>query len=454
MLNIEKSKSVHCVETVTGQNLTGTLLLSEDEIRVNLYSYTTDCFDINSDQPIYLVAETSHVVSLYANVDLGIGCTSQRDRTTYCQGFISNVAVVGHDRWTDTDMVRTVSFSVKHSMELLRHKDKVKALGSTRYPKQEDITIFKVAASGMKLRAGYGVTYGSEFNAPKALWPIFEIEFDEPQSIHDYIKHVSNYVGFLSFCLGVKLKPDRIGINRLSHDEIMATLETTIETGTYPSNHEVQYVWPEEKIESHDLWVGGSPVRAWDEEELNALRACLVAWMDRSNAWEIPYVMMMTSFALKNVISAERIINACRWFENIPIARPQKQNALPDEDVEAIVTAATQKAEELGHAPQIRERVAGAIKWVKAESAEEQFTRLVAKIEEKFGKEILPDSVIVHLKRAIRFRGKTAHGHFNPKDDKEFFAFSKSIRAMEAFLLSPDCTGSTDLCRGDQAREI
>ena len=43
-----------------------------------------------------------------------------------------------------------------------------------------------------------------------------------------------------------------------------------------------------------------------------------------------------------------------------------------------------------------------------------------------------------HLKRAIDFRGKSAHGHFSPSDESEFRAFVKSICAMEAlcFLLT------------------
>jgi hypothetical protein len=99
---------------------------------------------------------------------------------------------------------------------------------------------------------------------------------------------------------------------------------------------------------------------------------------------------------------------------------------------------AAKKAQELGHLPIIRERIAGAIKWVKAESAEERFTRLVAIIEKRFGKDILTDGAVADLRRAIQFRGRTAHGHFNPDSDAEFRAFSKSIQAMEAlcFMLT------------------
>ena len=394
MLNIEKGKPVHCIETVTGRNLTGALLISADEIRADLYSYA-NYFQVNVDQPVFLTTETGQIASLHASIDMGTGTTSRHNRRTYHQVIISNVAVVGHDQWTNTDAVKKVSFIVEHSMVLLRHKDKVKALGSTRHPNKDDFTIFKDAASGMTFGAWYGATYSMEFDAPKKLWPTFDIEFDEPKSIRDYIKHVSNYVAFISFCLGVKLKPDNIRISRLSHDEMMAA----IEAGTYVDSHEVHYVWPDEKIETRDSWAGGAPIHAGDEEELAALRACLLTWMNRADVWEKPYNMMMTSFALKNVISAERLITACRWFEDIPIA--QSQNALSDEDIIAIAAVATLKAEELRHPSIIRNRIEGAIKRIRAESAEERFSRLVAKIEEQFGKGILPENVIMHLKRAI-----------------------------------------------------
>ena len=426
MWNINEGQPVHCVETVTGQSLTGTLLLSAETLRVDLYSYADD-FHIGDDQSIYLLVETGHVISLHDNVSSGGGTTLQAGRSIHRKGFIANVAVVGQDRWSDADKVKVTSFSVKHTMELLRHKDKVKALGQTRHPREDDLRIFEDAASGMTLGAWYDAIYGMEFDAPKEFWPIFGIEFDKPQSIHDYIRHISNYVEFLSFCLGVKLKPDRIRINRLSHKETM----TAVEAGTHIGNHKVYYVWPEEKIQSGDPWVGGSPVRAWDEQELNALRACLVAWMNRVDAWQKPYAMMMTSLALRNVISPERLISACRWLEDIPIAR--SENAIASRDIEEIATAATQKAGELGHAASIRERIAGAIKWVKTETAEERFTRLVAKIQEKFGKDILPENAVADLKRAIQFRGKSAHGHFNPESDEEFSAFYRSTLAMEAF---------------------
>jgi hypothetical protein len=138
----------------------------------------------------------------------------------------------------------------------------------------------------------------------------------------------------------------------------------------------------------------------------------------------------MSSFGMENVMSAERLLNACRWFEEIPTT--QAQNALSDEDVEMISATATKTAQGLGYPPAIQRRIAGAIKRLKSESSEERFRRLVAMIEEKFGKGILAKDAVAHLKRAIEFRGKAAHGRFSPESDNEFRAFSNSTLAMEA----------------------
>jgi hypothetical protein len=428
MPKIESAKPVHCVELVTGKSLTGTLLLSEEEINVRIYSYA-DHFYIEGEQPVFLQTETNEIVSLHSNITTIPGTHSRNiepRRTTYRQEIVSNVAVVGHDPWTAQHRVKRVSFSVKHTKELMHHDAKVKAIGRSKHPTEEHLTIFNDPAEGMTLRAWYAATYGMDFDAPKELWPSFEIEFDEPQSIQDYILHVSDYVNFLSFCFGTKLTPSEIRIDRLSFTE----MQTAIESHSYLGKHEVHYIWPEAEIDERDLWVGGSPVRAWDDQELGSFRESLAAWMNRAAAWRKPYRLMMVSFGLKNVISSERLINACRWFEDIPVAKARA--ALSNEHIEAISIAATGRAHELGHDPAICERITGAIRRLRAESTEQQFTRLIAMIEKTFGSGILPEDAVVHLKRAIYFRGRSAHGHFNPESDAEFRAFSKSTRAMEA----------------------
>jgi hypothetical protein len=203
-----------------------------------------------------------------------------------------------------------------------------------------------------------------------------------------------------------------------------------VENDKYLGDHHVYYIWPEAPISEQYLWVGGSPVRSWNDQELASFRECLAAWMNRAPDWRKPNTLMVMSFGLKNTISSERLINACRWFEDIPIAKAQF--VLSSADIEAISAAAAEKARELGLDPLICNRIAGAIKRIRAETSEQQFSRLIAIVERKFGSGILPQDAVGHLKRALFFRGRSAHGHFNPESDAEFRAFSKSTRAMEA----------------------
>jgi hypothetical protein len=227
---------------VTGKNLTGTLVLSDERIGAQIYSYT-EFFYIEGEQPIILRAETNDIVSLHSNITTGPGTNSRivaPQRTTYRQEIISNLAIVGHDPWTAEDKVKRVTFSVKHTKKLMRHNAKVRAIGRSKDPREDHLMIFTDVADGMALKAWYAATYGMEFDAPKELRPVFEIEFDEPRSIGDYIVHVSNYLRFLSFCLGVKLKPSAIRIDRLSFEG----MKTAVENHTYPGDHEVHSFGP------------------------------------------------------------------------------------------------------------------------------------------------------------------------------------------------------------------
>jgi ApeA N-terminal domain 1 len=403
------------------------LQISESSLQVQLFGYK-DHFHIKTDAPVHLLAETGEYVSLHSCIDGGSGFRSGYDGKITTQDIIANVAVVGPDHWTETDLIKRVSFSVKHTMDLMRSLEHMKGIGRAEYPREEHLRLFTDKAKGINIGASYRGIWGMDFQTPKQLWPIFEIEFDEPRDIHAYIEHVTYCVHFLSFCMGVPLRPTDISIQRLSLKEIMKTAEEN----TYRRSHEVHYVWPETEIDSTDLWVGGSPALAQDEEELAAFRACLIAWMNRADVWFKPYAMMMSSLKLKGETSAERLLSACKWFEELPNAK--SDNALSTKDTNAIVAAAISKAEELGKA-NLGDRIATSISRIKEETAAARFKRLIDMVEVKFGKGILPDNAMSHLKNANKFRGQTAHGHFTPANNEEFRAFSKAIRAMEALCV-------------------
>ncbi len=421
----------HCIELMTGKNLPGSVSISDNGITARIYGYD-ESFHINSDCPIFLRTENNDIVSLHDNIGGPPGHSSRSlpsRMICFRLDVVGNIAVVGHDAWTDSDRVRRATFSIRHSDQIVRNRKKFDAIGATRFPDDDDLTIYRDQVGGLSLSAHYAVTYGMDFKAPKSLHPQFSIEFDSAMSVHNYIEYVSNYTRFFSFCLGAPLTPSDFHISRLSYEEMVAAMQAH----TYPGNHRVHYVWSEREIDANDLWVGGSPVSAWDDAELSAFRACLIKWMERLQCWRKAYALMDVCLGRRREISSERLVNTCRWFEEIPLTAPKQ--VISDEDINAIAKIAAQTATTRGLSSDIAPRITGAIKRIKAETADEQFRRLVKMVQGKFGPECLPDTSVAHLKKAMAFRGKTAHGHYSPEDEVEFRAFAKAIMALEALCL-------------------
>lgn len=415
----------HCKEIGSGRDLTGNLIISKDEMKVDLYCYD-DFFYIRSENPIFLLTRSGHVVSFHSNVDSSHGTAHCYENSVHHQAIISNLAIVGPNKWDESDKIKSVSFRIDHTIELLRNKRKISRIRRGRGAPEDAFKIFECVTNDKILRAWYAASYSLDSDGPKSIWPSFTIDFDEPKDIHDFIVDVSTYVYFFSLCLGVQLKPRDIKINRLSSAEIMEEANSN----SYQGPHDVHYVWPEMKIDASQIWAGGSPVIAWTDKELETLQNCLIYWMNRADAWTKSYSMMITSLGLANEISPERLLSACRWFEEIPLTK--NEAVLSDAQINAIAGAASGKAKELGYQVDISGRVKGAVKQIKTESSADRFTRLITLVRKRFGDEVLPSNVISHLNNAVAFRGRTAHGHFNPSDRSEFLKFSKATRAMEA----------------------
>jgi hypothetical protein len=430
--NIERATKILCQELNTGKGYTGFFYLDAKTISTEICSYDKS-FYLVPEKPIFLRTENNQIVSLHSNISTFPGAHSRTidpEMVTYKQHIISNTAVIGRDRWEKTDKLKRVTFLVKRAKELLKHKEKVDNLAQRKIGDEYDSDLFSETVNGMTIRAGYGARYSFEFQAATDIWPYLEIEFHNGTTLSEYLDYVGCVVQFLSFSLGAHMKPSDIRISRLSSDELTAAIKADV----HPEDYAVEYGWPEIPVENTDLWVGGSLVRAWDNEELAALRECIVVWMGREADWNKANVQMQC-LASKDKISADRLLAACKWFEEIPLTRAQV--VITDEHIQIIAETASEKGAELGYKT-IKNRISGALKSIKTETHDERFSRLVSKVKQKFDPAIVDDSIIMHLKRAIDFRGKSAHGHFSPADDSEFSAFVKSVYAMEAlcFLLA------------------
>jgi len=427
----DAQQPIHCMELMTGRNLTGFFSLRDDHIGATLYSYD-DPFHVETEAPIHLCAANNEIISLHSNVAKSSGEHSRLStpaRTTYQQEIISNIAVTGHDAWTDKDRVKRATFEIKHSDRLLRHKKKFDSLVSSRHPEKDAWQTLKERSGGFTIEVNHSTSYKGGSKTPDRVWTRFTIDFDAPATIHDFTNPVCDLYHFISFGFGAHLPPSEFHIDRMSYDE----MEAAMEEQAYPGDHEVHYVWPQADIDSSELWLGGSPVIAWDDEELAAFCACLVVWMERSANWRKSYALMEACLKKKNEISPARLINACRWLEEIPLTI--EEQTISDADIKTISTAASQAAKDLGIEEEICHRIQGSVRWLKKETREERFLRLVKKVQHKFGPKCLPETAVQDLKRAFGFRGKTAHGHYVPKDESEFRAFTRSIAALESLCL-------------------
>jgi ApeA N-terminal domain 1 len=425
--DIEPGKRIHCQELNTGKGYPGFFYFDDKIINAELCSYDQS-FDLYEKNPVFLRAESNKIISLHSNI-----ITESSSRTgnlrTHKQRIISNAAVIGHDRWEATDRIKTVTFQARRAKEMLRHREKFDKLVKTKRGDPDDL--FSETANGMTIRGGYAGWYSLEYDSVRDISTVLEIEFEAGPTLFEYLEYASALVNFFSFSIGAHMQPSDIRIFRLSRKQLMEAMEAQV----FPGDHSVQYAWPEVPVEDLDLWVGGSLVTAWDDEQLAALRKCIVTWMERHPTWKKANIQMMQCLASKGEISADRLLAACKWFEEIPLTKTQ--GAIADEHLGLIVQTATQKASELGY-EKLTERIAGALRYIKTESHEQRFLRLVDRLTEKFGSGILGDAVLADLKRAIAFRGVSAHGHFNPEDEAEFRAFQRAIYAMEAlcFLLT------------------
>jgi ApeA N-terminal domain 1 len=430
---IVPKQKILCKELNTGKEYNGFFYFDDKTIKAEICSFD-ESFYIKEENPIFLRSEKNHIISLHSNISSPPGSCSRNiepKMITYKQSIISDVAVIGHDKWGKDDLIKRVSFSIKHSDDLFKHRKTYDEYIKRKFTGSYKSDIFSVTVNHLRISVNYCATFTSEFDEPREIWTRVEIEFEEPLTLYDYVEHVLCVVRFLSLCLGIPLTPSDFKICRLSLEDMVVA----VDSNSYAGDYSIEYVWPEIDFYDSDLWIGGSLVIAYDDEELEALKNCLIAWVGSHEHWRKASIQMMNCLSLNGEISSDRLLAACKWFEEIPLT--QSQNAISDEHIKTISNVASEKASELGYSD-IKKRISGSLKSIKSETHEDRFIRLVKMAKDKYGLDSIDDEIITYLKEAVAFRGKAAHGHFSPSNDEEFCTFTKSIYAMEAlcFLIT------------------
>lgn len=399
-----------------------------DDMAVELYAFDERHLGGDFDDLLVLRLANNTIVSLHDNIP-GSGGMYHMDlenqKWTSRRHVLSNVVIAGDNAWLKGDPVRRISFSIEHAEELLRYSDKFEAVVEAEFGDMPDSTLFALKAGGMTLKAWYPASGDLTFKHATHIGVRYGIEFDEPRDLTSYMPEMLRLVHFVSAAMGHSFAPSDIHFSRLTHAEYMAAVEAR----KGYREHKVHYVWASDAPKSN-LWIGRSFAHVRGEAELAAFLDCLKAWIERDAAWRSATHMMMGSLSLQPVMSGERLMTACRWLENIPGA--DSEMAVTDDDINAIAEVAGAEAENRGH-KDYKARIAGVIRGqLKKESNGERFARLHKSICHKFGNDALEENVIAYLLRAMQFRGRVAHGDFEPDNEADHQSFAKSVYAMEA----------------------
>src|SRR5690606_30941350 len=68
-----------------------------------------------------------------------------------------------------------------------------------------------------------------------------------------------------------------------------------------------------------------------NDDEVANFKDCFSQWIAQYPTWSKAYSLMAYAFCLDGEISGERLLNACKWFEEIPGTEPK--DGIPPEQV-------------------------------------------------------------------------------------------------------------------------
>lgn len=426
---LETNKEYICREQISGEFITGQLMLTDEEFRVRLVSFDDFFFLKQENEVLPVRLEDNSYATLHSAYFGGPGSRSSRTEKTHNQTITANTLVHGSDQWLTDDPIKYVAFEIPQAGELLRDYEKIKELETSSPWSDKDTYAVQIEVGDIKVRLGYRMSVSIMTERATVQAPVFAIEFGEPRKLNTYLNDVQSIVQFVAIILRRQMSPAEIHIRRLSNEEMMSQ----VKEGDFLGEHSVRQLWfkgPDGK--SSNARTHSAFAVMFDKAEKDAFQQCMKAWIARESVWRRPNALMIETFRLQNEISAERMLAACKWLEEIPTARHEQ--AVDDEPVQEIVEAARKSANALGLDEALDQRIGPALSRLKMESHKQRFNRLVKHLNERFNIGFLDEKMTSHLIAAARdFRGKVAHGHFEPKDEQEHLNFIKAILAVEAF---------------------
>ncbi len=426
---IELNRRYLCREEATENKIYGSFEIAQRNMKLSLLSFD-EFFFLKELPSIPVRLENNSYVTMFYNIYGGPGRSqTNRDlpRTAYTQTIQANIVVAGPEAWPTDRLIRHVQCRVPLADRLLRHTETYENLARTDPCRMPGTELLEVTLGEALIRISYVVSGLVGDPIKTSILPRIDIDFPDGRLLDDYLPTVNSIVRFFSAAICLKLRPHNLEIGPQTHAERMMA----IQTHTPAHMFEVHYIWPSDSItDESSVELHGAFALSYTDAQRDNLKACLHAWLERDEEWCNATTLMMGSFKLKGEISAERMLAAFKWMEEIPTAK--QLMPINNCHVKKIAAQAARVAAKLGYGEWLK-RIEGSLSVLRFESHRDRFSRIAGTLRDRFGADIVDAKIVDHLVRATTFRGRIAHGHFEPCDDDEFAAFTKANAALECF---------------------
>ncbi|AZN72287.1 hypothetical protein D5400_14265 [Georhizobium profundi] len=417
MDEIQSGDVIACREQKTGQS--GILHIEDDRIWVEFISFEKTP-SIEVEDVIHLHTAKGWVVSLFNNVDFSPSIPSWRRGDVgfvYRQRVVSNLALAGETAWIDDNFARSVFFRLQPDCDFLWSKDKATSIAETAEDSSPERTIFEMSIPGGKL----SLTFSLDRDRIRGKWnpvePGFLIEFHEGLDPTDCLKKVWFLESLFSLLSWRNVESIAISMRLIGAEE-RSYSHRVLSVGMFDKHRP-----PASKEIRH------TPISADDPVERDAMRAVILAWFEKEEIWKDCAGLMRRAQTKLTSVSAERALDACRWYELLE--RTSGAETAAPEGMSGVIEAAVLEAQERGlddYVAWIRSRLSG----IRGEPKKVKFLRLIADANEWLERKFFDEVSVEMLAGAYKARHATGHGAMRPMTDSDIRNLWGDILAIEA----------------------
>lgn len=415
--DIEIGDAIACRDQATEQ--AGVLHVETDRVWAEFVGFGSRP-NVNVDAPIYLHTSKALVVSLFRNVDISPSMPFWRRGevgTIYHQRIVANLAISGVSAWTAGSKARSVSFRVGPECDFLWPRDRAEEIADLSSDSMPDQTIFTMDTADGKLSMDLALQ-GDRLRGkwtPTQSW--LTIHFDEGAEPETCIERVGYLVSLFSLLAWHDLRIEEMTLQHVDAPP-----------RTHP--HRVLLVGSERT--PHKRSINPIAISADNDEDREVLQSVVRTWLDRQSAWDESTGLMLAALRRFNNVSAERALDACRWYEVIERAAPGDRNDERPAAMDKVADAAVAKAIECkleGYEAWIRDRLSA----VRGEPRKMRVSRLAEGINDWLGDDLFDDTGIDMIMAAYAARHRTGHGTLGPLRGMGVRKLWGDIVAMETF---------------------